>query len=80
MPSTVLVPCPSDDPADPLNWGRWKRESAFVTLCVCTILAGLVGPVLVPAFLLLVTDLNEPLNRIALVNGRSVACKSPPWY
>ena len=36
----VLQPQPSDDPRDPLNWPRWKKEGVFWTL---TYMAGLVG-------------------------------------
>ncbi|KAJ3512271.1 hypothetical protein NLJ89_g3612 [Agrocybe chaxingu] len=28
----ILVPQPSDDPNDPLNWPRWKKEACFWTL------------------------------------------------
>ena len=36
---TVLVPQPSDDPNDPLNWPRWRKEMFIVaaiwgTACV----------------------------------------------
>jgi hypothetical protein len=30
--STVLIPQPSDDPADPLNWSWVKKHSVFLTL------------------------------------------------
>lgn len=28
----VLVPQPSDDPNDPLNWLRWRKEMFIVTI------------------------------------------------
>ncbi|PIL28613.1 hypothetical protein GSI_08655 [Ganoderma sinense ZZ0214-1] len=28
----VLLPQSSDDPCDPLNWPRWKKEACFWTL------------------------------------------------
>lgn len=30
----VLVPQPSDDPNDPLNWPRWKKHLTYGVLCV----------------------------------------------
>jgi hypothetical protein len=27
----VLVPQPSDDPNDPLNWPRWRKEMFIIT-------------------------------------------------
>ncbi|KAG5973175.1 hypothetical protein E4U55_000629 [Claviceps digitariae] len=37
---TELVPQPSDDPNDPLNWPRWRKDLNFVSLLV---MVGLVG-------------------------------------
>lgn len=28
----VLVPQPSDDPNDPLNWPKWKKHTVFFVL------------------------------------------------
>ena len=28
----VLMPQPSDDPRDPLNWPKWKKEACFWSL------------------------------------------------
>ena len=28
----VLVPPPSEDPNDPLNWPKWKKEACFWSL------------------------------------------------
>lgn len=39
-PDLILVPTPSDDPSDPLNWSRWRKEAAFVVLFLGTTLAG----------------------------------------
>ncbi|KAF9055995.1 MFS general substrate transporter [Panaeolus papilionaceus] len=36
----VLVPQPSDDPNDPLNWPRWKKEACFWTLYALFFVAG----------------------------------------
>lgn len=30
----VLVPTPSEDPDDPLNWSRWRKTLLMATLCV----------------------------------------------
>jgi hypothetical protein len=34
----VLVPQPSNDPNDPLNWPLWQRDLILVLLSVCTLL------------------------------------------
>lgn len=30
----ILVPQPSDDPNDPLNWPQWKKHTVFFVLYV----------------------------------------------
>jgi hypothetical protein len=30
----VLVPVPSDDPDDPLNWSRWRKILSTISLAV----------------------------------------------
>ena len=34
----TLVPQPSDDVNDPLNWPKWKKTAAFVSICFYTFL------------------------------------------
>lgn len=30
----VLVPTPSEDPDDPLNWSSWRKTLFLTTICV----------------------------------------------
>ena len=32
----VLIPQPSNDPNDPLNWPLWQRDLVLLLLCYCT--------------------------------------------
>jgi hypothetical protein len=34
----ILVPQPSDDPNDPLNWPLWRRDAIMLLYAYCTIL------------------------------------------
>jgi hypothetical protein len=34
----ILVPQPSDDPNDPLNWPLWQRDLLLLLYAYCTIL------------------------------------------
>jgi len=58
----VLIPQPSDDINDPLNWPAWKKSLAFSTILVFTLLCtwaiGGVGAALV----LLMTEFGKDLN------------------
>ncbi len=35
---TVLIPQPSDDPNDPLNWSQKKKNIVLAVVCACTFL------------------------------------------
>lgn len=45
-----------------------RKEATFLVLCFATTLAGVIGPVLVPAFVALIPTLNQPLDKIAWIN------------
>lgn len=34
----ILVPQPSNDPNDPLNWPLWQRDLLLTLYCFCTLL------------------------------------------
>jgi hypothetical protein len=34
----VLIPQPSNDPNDPLNWPLWQRDMILLLYCFCTLL------------------------------------------
>ncbi|KAG4283268.1 hypothetical protein FPRO06_09941 [Fusarium proliferatum] len=72
----VLVPTPSDDPDDPLNWSQWRKTLLMVTLCVYCLAVGIASAaiysVLVPisaATGLTVGDLNSGTGYMFLAFG-----------
>ena len=58
----VLVPQPSDDINDPLNWPAWKRGLAFSTICIFTFLVSWTLGGLGAALVQLSEDFNADLN------------------
>lgn len=42
----ILVPQPSDDPNDPLNWPLWKRDLILLILSLVSVFATCLGPIL----------------------------------
>ncbi|THZ70008.1 serine/threonine kinase 16 [Aureobasidium pullulans] len=44
--TTILVPQPTDDPDDPLNWPLWQRDVILVILCIVSVLATTASPLL----------------------------------
>ncbi|ORY90710.1 serine/threonine kinase 16 [Leucosporidium creatinivorum] len=65
----VLVPQPSDDPNDPLNWPRWKKEAIFWTLSFMAGLVGAIGPLLAPGYSVLAAEWGVSVNEVAATNG-----------
>ncbi|BGP21979.1 cycloheximide resistance protein, Mfs transporter [Rhodotorula toruloides] len=65
----VLVPQPSDDPNDPLNWPAWLREANFWVLTFVAGIVGGVGPALAPGYAFLAEQWNITVNAVAATNG-----------
>ncbi|KAH8927395.1 MFS general substrate transporter [Atractiella rhizophila] len=66
---TVLVPQPSDDPRDPLNWPILKRELCFWTLCFEAGLVGAIGPLISNGYADIALELGTSVNAVASSNG-----------
>jgi hypothetical protein len=66
----VLAPQPSEDPNDPLNWPRWKRELCFFVLNIGGVLgACVVSPMLNTSIVLLSVYFKVSIPSIVLVSG-----------
>ena len=66
----VLAPQPSEDPNDPLNWSRWKKEVVFMTLNYAAVLcASVVAPLLNPATVVLAGVFDTSITAIVVISG-----------
>ncbi|KAM0747942.1 MFS general substrate transporter [Meredithblackwellia eburnea MCA 4105] len=65
----ILRPQPTDSPLDPLNWSTLRKEAMFWTLLVGSVCTGVIGPIIVPAFPTVAAAFNEPVAKIAQLNG-----------
>ncbi|KAF9011091.1 MFS general substrate transporter [Cyathus striatus] len=61
----VLVPQPSDDPNDPLNWPKWKKEACFWTLAFAATLDGALSPMVGPGYVLLANQFHVTVDDVA---------------
>jgi len=68
----VLIPQPSDDPNDPLNWPRWKKEACFWTLTFGASLDGALAPLVSPGYVLLSTQFGVSIDEVASSFGALV--------
>ncbi|KAK4188426.1 putative MFS transporter [Podospora australis] len=65
----ILVPQPSDDPNDPLNWPLWKRDLITFILSLTAIFATSLGPILAANTLTLTFDFSIPFTKVAELTG-----------
>jgi MFS family permease len=66
----VLVPQPSDDPNDPLNWPQFKKVSAIMIIALGSCLyASVVSGLLNAGLFVIAAELNRPIGKIALIGG-----------
>jgi MFS family permease len=65
----ILVPQPSDDPNDPLNWPLWKRDVILLILSICSVFATSLGPILAANTLTLSLYYHKKFTQVALLTG-----------
>ncbi|OCF54329.1 hypothetical protein L486_08243 [Kwoniella mangroviensis CBS 10435] len=65
----ILQPQPSDDPNDPLNWSRLRKEMLFISIMLCTSAVAVIGPIFIPAFSSMAAEFDRDLTAIANLNG-----------
>lgn len=65
----VLVPQPSDDPNDPLNWPLWRRDFITAILCLLSVIASTLSPLLAANTLTLTLYYRRSFTDIALLTG-----------
>jgi MFS family permease len=68
--SIVLVPQPSEDPNDPLNWSQTKKLTVTIILCFGGVMfASVISGLLNPAVVVIATDYGRPIGDIVLLSG-----------
>ncbi|KUI57443.1 Protein HOL1 [Cytospora mali] len=65
----ILVPQPSDDPNDPLNWPLWKRDIITFTLSFSAIFATALGPILAANTVTVSLYMGHDFTDVALLTG-----------
>ncbi|KAF2276286.1 MFS general substrate transporter [Westerdykella ornata] len=58
----ILVPQPSDDPNDPLNWPLWKKDMILFIVGMSAAVVGAYGPMLGPGFIPVSKELNISIS------------------
>ncbi|KAI5118960.1 hypothetical protein M0805_009371 [Coniferiporia weirii] len=65
----ILIPQPSDDGKDPLNWPRWKKECHYWSLCLAAGLAGAIGHLLNVGFKDIAAEWGVSVDTVAATNA-----------
>ncbi|ORY18116.1 major facilitator superfamily domain-containing protein [Clohesyomyces aquaticus] len=61
----ILVPQPTDDPNDPLNWPLWKKDMILCIVGFSAAVVGAYGPMLGPGFIPIAKELNISISTLA---------------
>ncbi|KAK4039509.1 MFS antiporter QDR3 [Parachaetomium inaequale] len=65
----ILSPQPSHSPNDPLNWPRWRRDAALISLGLFCAVGGGMPIILAAGFTEIAADYSVPVSQIALTTG-----------
>ncbi|KAL8642708.1 MAG: hypothetical protein Q9228_000638 [Teloschistes exilis] len=65
----ILVPQPSDDPNDPLNWPLWKRDIILLILSTLSVIASTLSPLLAANTVTLSLYFGRDFTQMALLTG-----------
>jgi hypothetical protein len=71
----ILIPQPSDDPNDPLNWSQWWKNSVMGILGILVAVTISQGSMIVPGLPLLSIKYHESMNTVtaSLLGGHQFA-------
>lgn len=65
----ILIPQPSDDPDDPLNWPLWRRDLITFILSMSAIFATCLGPILAANTVTISLYMSKNFTDVALLTG-----------
>jgi MFS family permease len=66
----ILIPQPSEDPNDPLNWPQWQKDLQMAVLAFgATVFAACFGPLLVAAMMVISAELDVSVTKVAQLGG-----------
>ncbi|KAL4798382.1 MFS transporter [Aspergillus venezuelensis] len=68
-PDRVLVPQPSGDPHDPLNWSKWRKSTVIATATAVTFSQGLGPLALAPMFPHMMETFHSDLSSVIKFTG-----------
>jgi hypothetical protein len=69
----VLVPQPSDDPNDPLNWPRWQCDFVMAIILMGALLyTSIMTPMMSAAQVTIAMDLGVPIAKVSQLSGYQV--------
>lgn len=66
---TVLIPQPSNDPKDPLTWSLKRRDFILTILCLLSVIASTLSPLLAANTLTLGIYFHRSFTEVALLTG-----------
>jgi len=68
----ILVPQPSEDPNDPLNWPQWKKHMVFFVLVYGTVICGALGPLVSADTVQMAAEFDRSLQAVSRALGSAL--------
>ncbi|KAI1907053.1 hypothetical protein LOZ53_002036 [Ophidiomyces ophidiicola] len=65
----ILVPQPSDDPNDPLNWPLWRRDLILAILSIVSVICTTTSPLMAANTVTTAVEFSRTFTDIALLTG-----------
>ncbi|EER24764.1 Major Facilitator Superfamily protein [Coccidioides posadasii C735 delta SOWgp] len=65
----ILVPQPSDDPNDPLNWPLWRRDLILTILSLISVICATTSPLMAANTVTIAAEFERTFTDIALLTG-----------
>ncbi|EFR01730.1 hypothetical protein MGYG_04731 [Nannizzia gypsea CBS 118893] len=65
----ILVPQPSDDPNDPLNWPRWKRDTILIILSITSVICATTSAIMAANTVTIALNYTIDFTQAALLTG-----------
>lgn len=62
--SVILVPQPTNDPNDPLNWSKIEKRVVLLTIAIASAIIHALGPMMSTSYLQIARQFNESLDKI----------------
>ncbi|KUL83666.1 hypothetical protein ZTR_11062 [Talaromyces verruculosus] len=75
----LLIPQPSDDPYDPLNWPLWRRDLILAILSLVAVICATMSPIMAANTVTIALVFRKDFTQVALLTGYHLLGVGTAW-